>query len=124
MTQICAIAKTLLNGEVLSVMNCFKWFGCTNCAREIGRHIERKFGVVVTRSQKNFTSRYGQPGNYYEYRLLRTPNNKEGIERMEQYISENEKSVYKSVTKVGPKVLKSTNEVVNKDGKFTQLNLL
>lgn len=103
MNQIAAMAKSLLKGEVLSVMNCFKWFGVTNCAREIGRSIERKFGVEVSRVNVSSTSRYGQPCNYYQYRLNRTDYNKEGVERMEAYVREIEQSEFKSIVKRGKK---------------------
>jgi len=103
MNQKAIMCKSLLKGEVLSVMNCFKWFGVTNCAREIGRSIERPFGVEVSKLQKNFTSRYGQPGFYFEYRLNRTEYNKEGIAKMEAYVRETEQSDFKSIVKRGAK---------------------
>jgi len=105
MNQKAAMCKSLLKGEVLSVMNCFKWFGVTNCAREIGRSIERPFGVEISKSQKNFKSRYGQPGFYFEYRLNRTEYNKEGISKMEAYVREIEQSEFKSIVKRGPKTI-------------------
>lgn len=105
MNQIAAMAKSLLKGEVLSVMNCFKWFGVTNCAREIGRSIERKFGVEVSRVTKESVSRYKQPVRYTEYRLNRTEYNKDGIEKMEAYVREVEQSDFKSIVKRGRKVI-------------------
>jgi hypothetical protein len=103
MTQIAAMAKSLLKGEVLSVMNCFRWFGVTNCAREIGRSIERKFDVQVSRVRKEGLSRYEQSVSYVEYRLLRTEENKEGIKKMIAYISEIEQQEFKSIVKRGAK---------------------
>lgn len=105
MTQKAAICKSLLKGEVLSVMTAFKWFGCTNLAREVGRSVEREFMVKVSRVRVEFTSRYGQPGFYYEFRLNRTPMNAEGILLMEKYVSEEEKAVFKPPVKRGPKIL-------------------
>ena len=103
MNQKCAIAKSLLKGEVLSIMNGFKWFGCTNIPREIGRSIEREFDVQVSRMQKEGISRYKQPVNYFEYRLNRTEYNKEGIAKMEAYVSSVEQAAFKSIVKRGAK---------------------
>jgi len=105
MTQKAAICKSLLKGEVLSIMNGFKWFGCTNIPREIGRSVERKFKVEVSRVQKEGESRYKQPVRYTEYRLNRTEYNKEGIEKMEAYVREIEQSEFKSIVKRGPKTI-------------------
>lgn len=88
MTQIAAIAKALLDGEVLSIMNGFKKFSCTNIPREISRAIEKKFGVEVSRVQKDFVSEYGEPGFYFQYRLNKTEFNAAGIEKMKAYVKE------------------------------------
>lgn len=87
MTQTAAIAKALLNGDTLSIMNGFRLFSCTNIPREISRRIERKFNVVVSRDKVDFKSKYGKPGYYYRYRLNRTEANAPGILKMEEYIS-------------------------------------
>lgn len=86
MTQTAAIAEALLNGEVLSIMNGFKLFSCTNLPRELSRSIEKKFGVEISRDKVVFKSKYGQPGFYYRYRLNKTENNSRGIKLMEQYV--------------------------------------
>lgn len=104
MNQTAAMCKSLLKGEVLSVMNCFHWFGVTNCAREIGRSIERKFNVEVTKTNKESLSRFGQPCNYYEYRLLRTDSNVEGIKLMEKYVQEIEGKPFSPAVNRGPKI--------------------
>lgn len=88
MTQIAALAAALLKGEVISIKTAFSQFGCTNAPREIGRSIERKFGVEVSKTPKKFTSRYGKSGVYYQYRLNATPYNKYGIEKMKAYLRE------------------------------------
>lgn len=103
MNQKAAICKSLLKGEVLSIMNGFKWFGCTNIPREIGRSVEREFGVEVSRVQKEGNSRYGQPVHYFEYRLNHTDYNKPGRLLMEQYVREVEQSEFKSIVKRGAK---------------------
>jgi hypothetical protein len=103
MNQRAAICKSLLKGEVLSIMNGFKWFGCTNIPREIGRSVERPFGVIVSRVSKDGNSRYGQPVHYTEYRLNNTENNKEGRQKMIAYVSEIEQAEFKSIVKKGAK---------------------
>lgn len=86
MTQIAALATALLKGEVVSIKTAFDMFGCSNAPREIGRSIERKFGVTVSRTPTKFTSRYGKSGVYYKYRLNRTEYNAEGIKKMIEYV--------------------------------------
>lgn len=103
MTGKAALCKALLKGEVLSIMVGFKWFSITNVPREIGRSVERAFNVRVSRTTKEFTSRYGQPGSYVEYRLNRVPDNAEGIKLMEAYVREQEQSEFKSIVRTGPK---------------------
>ena len=114
MTQICAMCKSLLKGEVLSIMTGFKWFGITNIPREISRSIEQKFNVQVSRIKKDFTSRYGQPGFYFEYRLNRTDYNKEGIEKMEQYVREIENKAFNPPVKRGRKKVNVTQNPLPK----------
>lgn len=88
MTSKAALCKALLDGKVLNIMNGFKLLGITNIPREIGRSVERAFGVTVSRVEMNGTSRYGQHCNWINYRLNRTDYNKEGIEKMEAYIKD------------------------------------
>lgn len=111
MTQICALSKSLLRGEVISIMNAFKWFSITNAPREIGRSIERKFGVEVSRVKKDFISMYGQSGYYYEYRLNRSEHNRDGILKMEIYIKEIEGKYYSPIVKRGPKTITPKKEI-------------
>ena len=86
MTQKAAIAYALLKGEVISIKTAFDQFGCSNAPREIGRSIERSFGVKVSRTSVKFKSRYGKAGVYFQYRLNHTDYNKPGIEKMKEYI--------------------------------------
>jgi hypothetical protein len=86
MTQKAAICKSLLKGEVISIMTAFKMFGCTNLPREISRSIEKEFKVKVSKTKKDFVSRYGQSGYYFEYRLNQTAYNKPGIKKMKEYV--------------------------------------
>jgi hypothetical protein len=89
MTQTAAITKSLLDGDILSIMTAFKMFSCTNLPREISRSIEQKFGVEVSKERVDFTSKYGQSGYYFRYRLNKTEYNKKGIELMREYVKEN-----------------------------------
>lgn len=89
MTQIAHICQHLLNGEVLTIMDGFNLFGCSNLPRELSRSVEQKFGVTISRVKKDFTSRYGHKGIYYEYRLNQSEHNMEGIEKMKAYINAN-----------------------------------
>jgi len=86
MNQTAAISLALLKGEVISIKTAFEQFGCTNAPREIGRAIERKFGVTVSKTPTKFKSRYGKSGVYYQYRLNRTEYNSEGIKKMISYV--------------------------------------
>lgn len=87
MTQIAAIAMSLLRGEVITIYDGFKRFDCTNLPRELSRSIEQKFGVEVSRVKKEFKSSFeGKPGYYYQYRLNNTQFNEKGIEKMREYI--------------------------------------
>ena len=95
MTQIAAISKAFLNGEVLSIMSAFHLFSCSNLPREVGRSIERNFGVEIHRTQVEFKSHYGHTGSYNEYQLLRTPENEAGIKKMEDYVAKSEGKQFK-----------------------------
>lgn len=86
MTAKAALAKALLDGRVLNVKNCFETIGLTNCAREVSRMIEQPFGVTVSRTQRDGTSRYGQSVIWVDFRLNFTEYNKPGIEKMKEYV--------------------------------------
>lgn len=82
-----AVAASLLKGQTLNVKNCFTLFGVTNCAREMPRMIEEPFGVSLIRTQKEGKTRFGLPAIWMDYKLdLDNPANKEGIQRMKEYI--------------------------------------
>lgn len=90
MNATCALCKSLLAGHVVSIKTGFTDFGITNVPREIGRSIERKFGVIVTRTQKEGFSRYGQPSVWVDYHLEHTPTNASGIASMFKYVLSHE----------------------------------
>jgi len=93
MTSKAALCKALLDGRVLNIKNGFQLLGITNIPREIGRSVERAFGVKVSRTQKEGTSRYGQHCTWTNYRLNKTDYNKEGIQKMKEYVEEQLKGV-------------------------------
>jgi|SRR3954463_3551756 len=88
MTAKAALAKALLDGRVLNIKNCFDLIGLTNCPREISRMIEQPFGVIVSRTNMDGKSRYGQAVTWTNYRLNNTDHNKEGIQKMRDYVAE------------------------------------
>lgn len=88
MTQTAAICQALLEGKVLSIMTGFQMFSCTNLPRELSRSIEQKFDVTISKSPTKFTSKYGQSGQYYRYRLNTSEHNLPGIEKMRSYVAE------------------------------------
>lgn len=87
MTAKAALCKHLLEGHVLNIKNCFTLIGLTNCPREISRMVEQPFGVIVSRTNMTGESRYGQSVTWIDYRLNRTEMNKEGIEKMKEYVA-------------------------------------
>lgn len=88
-TAKAAICDALLDGHILSIKTAFNLFGVTNLPREISRQIERPFGVSISRCKMEGKSRHGQHCVWFEYRLNKTiPENKEGIEKMKQYVKE------------------------------------
>lgn len=88
MTAKAALCLALLEGRVLNIKNGFELFGITNVPREIGRAVERPFGVTVSRVQMEGTSRYGQPCTWVNYRLNSSQHNAEGISKMKEYVKE------------------------------------
>lgn len=86
-TAKAALAKALLDGRVLNVKNVFTTIGLTNCAREISRMIEQPFGVIVSRTRQEGTSRYGMAVTWTDYRLNRSEHNLPGIQKMKEYVA-------------------------------------
>ena len=87
MTATAALAKHLLEGKKVSIMDGFHLFSMTNIPREVSRQIEDKFGVELNRKSKDFISDYGHKGTYFEYTLKKTRENKPGIQKMKEYVS-------------------------------------
>lgn len=90
MNATVALCSAFLRGEILTIKTAFKDVGITNLGREVGRQIERKFNVRISKLRKESTSRFGVFVSYYEYRLNRDdPSNAEGISAMSEYIKAN-----------------------------------
>lgn len=104
MTSKAALCKALLDGKVLNIMNGFKLLGITNVPREIGRSVERAFGVKVSRVNRSSTTRYDQTCNWVDYRLNKTEYNMEGIQKMCDYVN-------KELGLVSPKTDKQAKEL-------------
>lgn len=107
MNATAAISKALLDGRVLSIKTAFRDFGVTNLPREISRLIEKRFGVEVYRVPRKGKSRYGIPVRWFEYRLPKTPYNKDGIEKMKEYVSQR----YAAPVKRSPENFKDKNQL-------------
>lgn len=104
MTQKAAICKAFLDGRVLSIMNGFHLLNCTNIPREVGRSVERSFGVKISRKERHKISSYGQPCNWFEYWLdPKIQDNLDGIEKMKTYV--------KKQSNVNPKTDKQAKEL-------------
>ncbi len=86
MTAKAALIKALLEGRVLNIKNGFDLLGITNVPREIGRSVERAFGVEVSRTPREGNSRYGQPVVWVDYYLRKSEHNKPGIKKMIDYL--------------------------------------
>ena len=86
MTAKAALVKELLSGKVINVKTCFATIGLTNCAREISRMVEQPFNVIVSRTERVGKSKYGSPVTWVDYRLNKTDYNKEGIQKMIEYL--------------------------------------
>lgn len=90
MNAIAAISQALLRGEILTIKTAFRDFGVSNLPREVGRSIERKFGIRVSKLQREGKSRFGVPIYFYEYRLNKDdPSNSKGILAMIEYVKIN-----------------------------------
>lgn len=68
-TQKAALCSALLDGDVLTIMEAFTRFGITNLPREIGRSVERAFGVTINKHRTTHTNMFGEEGHHFVYRL-------------------------------------------------------
>lgn len=100
MTAKAALCDHLLKGKVLNIKNCFTLIGLTNCPREISRMIEAPFNVTVARMPQAGKSRYGQSVTWYDYILLKTADNIDGIEKMKAYVTAQKKDKKEPITEL------------------------
>lgn len=89
MNAITALGLAFLRGDVITIKTAFRDYGISNLPREVGRSIERKFGLEITKVKKTGKSRYGVPCYYYQYRLPKTDYNAEGIKKLMKYCEDN-----------------------------------
>jgi hypothetical protein len=89
MNATAALGLAFLRGDVITIKTAFRDFGISNLPREVGRSIERKFGLELTKVKKTGKSRYGIRCYYYQYRLPQTPYNEEGRKRLIDYCEKN-----------------------------------
>jgi len=116
MTQICAIAIALLNGDTMTIADGFHKFHCTNLSRELSRSIEQKFGVIISKDKKEFKSIYDEkPGYYFRYRLNKTDENKDGMERMREYIKSQIGELPPPKTDKQAKIIKKAEAAIKTD---------
>lgn len=108
MNATAAISKAFLDGKVLSIKTGFRDFGVTNLPREVSRLIEKRFGVQLARVPKAGKTKYDVPCRWFEYRLPKTEYNKDGIERMREYVGKHFGQVAKPS---GPEGFKDRNQL-------------
>jgi hypothetical protein len=89
MNATTALSIAFLQGRVLTIKTAFQEFGVSNLPREVGRSIERKFGVQLSRVKKTGKSKYGVECWWNEYRLPNTLYNRQGREKMLEYVQKN-----------------------------------
>lgn len=85
---IAALCYDLINGKTVSIKTGFKDYGITNIPREISRAVEQRFGVVVDRERKEAITKYGFHQTWFEYKLTRSKQSKESLDKMYSYIDE------------------------------------
>lgn len=90
MTRKLALAKYLLSGGKLSIMNGYRHFGISNISREIRRLIEIPFGVLLTRKEMTGKTKYGTACHWLEYTLSHNRINAKGIKAMKEALCEME----------------------------------
>jgi hypothetical protein len=83
--KLAYLCRSLLRGEVLTIMDGFHRFNISNIPREISRSVEDKFDVVISRERVEFKTDIGLPGFFFRYRLNVTEYNIPGINRMHDY---------------------------------------
>lgn len=81
-----ALIKALLDGKTVNIRNVHSLTSYTNASREIGRSVERAFGVRVDRTHREGKNRYKVHCIWTDYKLPQNGKNKEGIKKMKEYV--------------------------------------
>ncbi len=117
-SQKCALIKAMLDGHTMDIISALRLVGCTNLPREIGRYIINPvtgFNAKVIKKQINIKTQYGTKGYYFSYKLDRSKDNQDAIDKMRKYLSEqNFKPIEKPPIKnEPPKSNLTTNSLFN-----------
>lgn len=62
-----SLINHLIKGKKLSIYNAFTKFGISNISREVGRLIEKPFGIELKREKKLGKTQDGEPCYWFEY---------------------------------------------------------
>lgn len=99
-TQKAALCSALLDGDYITIMEAFERFGITNLPREIGRSVEREFGVTVNKRPANHVNQFGEPGRHFVYWMygdykslflndkVKRSAHRKGLKLMRKYVDE------------------------------------
>lgn len=74
-----SLINHLIKGKKLSIYNAFTKFGISNISREVGRLIEKPFGIELKREKKVGKTQDGEPCYWFEYSA--TPLNKIALKK-------------------------------------------
>lgn len=81
-----ALCQALLLGKVVSIRTGFLNYGITNVPREIGRNVERAFGVKCERIPREGKTRFDVACHWIDYSLKKTDENIDGLLKMANYV--------------------------------------
>jgi hypothetical protein len=88
MNKKTALCLSLLKGDILTCQNCLMKTGYSNVSREIIREVEKPFHIRIDRKKIESTDQWGGYVTWHQYRLIRTPENRESVKAMQQYCAE------------------------------------
>ena len=98
MTAKAALCMALIEGRVLNVKNVFQTIGLTNASREIRRMVEIPFSVEVSRTPRKGKNKYGGEVVWIDYYLRNSEHNKEGRQKMIEYVKKHSPSILEAKT--------------------------
>lgn len=120
MTAKAALIKAFLEGKTINIKNCLMTVGLSNCSREVIRCVEEPFGIVITRIKREGFSRYKQPANWLDYKLERSRNSPEAIQKLIEYVLEQEGSPKTDKQEREQRLLKSGITRAKQNPKYSQ----